>query len=151
MNQYVFKLCMNLQKQYLHHYEDILLRHTVVLHSVLSLLCNALLQIQHLKKSRHGNITKIESYVTSTHSQNIRGGVPWRLRGLSIWHCHCCGLHHCSSAGLLIPGLGTSACCGCSQKITNKKQKKEKERNKTKQKPLGDFFLFSPIYLKDEY
>ena len=32
---------------------------------------------------------------------------------LSIEHCHCCGLDNCCNT-VLIPGLETSACCGCN-------------------------------------
>ena len=42
-------------------------------------------------------------------------GVPWWLRGLRIQHCHCSILGHCDGSGL-IPGPGTSACFGRSQK-----------------------------------
>ena len=35
--------------------------------------------------------------------------------GFSIQHCHCSGLSHCCGSGL-IPGLGTSMCCGWGQK-----------------------------------
>ena len=37
-------------------------------------------------------------------------GVPQWLSGLRTQHCHCYGLG-------LIPGLGTSACHGCGQKV----------------------------------
>ena len=50
--------------------------------------------------------------------------VPWCLRGLSIWHCHYCGLGHCHGPGL-IPGPGTSACCVHSQNKFQKKDQKE--------------------------
>uniref|UniRef100_A0A8D0MSL8 [histone H3]-trimethyl-L-lysine(9) demethylase n=1 Tax=Sus scrofa TaxID=9823 RepID=A0A8D0MSL8_PIG len=48
--------------------------------------------------------------------------VAWQVRDL---HFHCCGSGHCCDAGS-IPGPGTSACCGCSQKvkITQKKKKR---------------------------
>ena len=39
-------------------------------------------------------------------SINAPSGVPWWLRRLRTWCCHCCGEHS-------IPGLGTSACGGC--------------------------------------
>ena len=35
----------------------------------------------------------------------------WHSR-LRVWHCHCSSSGHCCDVGL-IPGLGTSACCGC--------------------------------------
>ena len=42
-------------------------------------------------------------------------GVPWWLRGLRTWYCHCYGLDGYCGVDL-IPGPGTSACCKCSQK-----------------------------------
>ena len=42
-------------------------------------------------------------------------GVLLWCRGLNIQHCHCSGLSRYCGAGL-IPGAGTSACCGCGQK-----------------------------------
>ena len=42
-------------------------------------------------------------------------GVPVWLSGLRIWCCHHSGLSHCCGVGS-IPDLGTSACCGHSQK-----------------------------------
>ena len=42
-------------------------------------------------------------------------GVPWWLRRLRIWGCHCSGLGHSCGTGL-IPGPGTSACCEHGQK-----------------------------------
>ena len=39
-------------------------------------------------------------------------GVPWRLSGLKIWHCHCCGVS-------LISGQGTFTCHGCGPKQMN--------------------------------
>ena len=42
--------------------------------------------------------------------------------GLRIWHCYSCGIGHSCSSDLL-PGLGTSICCGCDQK--------EKKKNNT--------------------
>ena len=51
----------------------------------------------------------------TTHNKKSPG-VPLWLRRLKIWHCHCCGLGHGHGTGL-IPGLGTSACCGHGQKF----------------------------------
>ena len=39
--------------------------------------------------------------------------------GLRIWHCHCSSSGHCCGVGS-IPGLGTSTCCGHSQKQTSR-------------------------------
>ena len=36
---------------------------------------------------------------------------------LWIWHCHHSGLDYYWGIGS-IPGLGTSSCCGCGEKIT---------------------------------
>ena len=44
--------------------------------------------------------------------------------GLKIWCCYTCGID-CSCGSHSIPGLGTSICCGCSQK-----KKKPKQTNK---------------------
>ena len=56
---------------------------------------------------------------TLTSDQKIcMEGVPWWLSRLRIWHCHCCGLGS-------IPGPGTSACWGNSQKKKKKKKKRE--------------------------
>ena len=41
-------------------------------------------------------------------------GFPQWLSGLRILHCHCCGSGHCYGVGL-IPGPGTSTCCGHGQ------------------------------------
>ena len=49
-------------------------------------------------------------------------GVPLGHNGLRTLHCHCSGSGRCCGSGL-IPGLGTSTCCGCSKK----KKKKPKE------------------------
>ena len=46
-------------------------------------------------------------------------GVPWWLSGLRTWHCHCCSSGYCCDMGS-VPGLGTSTCCRCNQKIDNK-------------------------------
>ena len=40
---------------------------------------------------------------------------PAQRSGLGIWHCCSCGESH-SSCSDLIPDLGVSICCGCSQK-----------------------------------
>ena len=42
-------------------------------------------------------------------------GVPFWHTSLRIWLCCSCGTGHNSSVDL-VPGLGTSACCGYSQK-----------------------------------
>ena len=63
---------------------------------------------------------------------NIFGVLLWHS-GLRIWHCLSCGIgHSCSSD--LIPGPGTSICCGWSQKKTNKNTKKWKNDTKKKKK-----------------
>ena len=49
-------------------------------------------------------------------------GVSWWCIGLRIQLCHCCGSGHCCGMGS-IPGPGTFACCGCSQKIKIKIKK----------------------------
>ena len=46
-------------------------------------------------------------------------GVPWRLFGLRIWHCHCCGSGYCRGAGWIC-GPGTSTCHSHSQKKKKK-------------------------------
>ena len=46
-------------------------------------------------------------------------GVPLQSNRLRIWYCYCSGSGHCYGAGL-IPGLGTSTCCGRSQKQQKK-------------------------------
>lgn len=43
--------------------------------------------------------------------------------GLRTWSCQCSGLGHCSGVGLT-PGLGTSACQGCSHKRRRRKTNK---------------------------
>ena len=77
-------------------------------------------------------------------------GVLWRLSGLRIQHCHCCGMGS-------IPGLGTFACCRHSPKEKKKfdengrsyvylitlKQKLGKEKNK------GDSLMIFRRYLRD--
>ena len=50
---------------------------------------------------------------------------------LRIWHYHCSALGHFCGVGS-IPGPGTSACRGCSQK------KKKKKNPKTKNKGWGE-------------
>ena len=48
-------------------------------------------------------------------------GVPWWLRGLRIWHCHCCGTGHCC-----VQSLARNFCTLKAQpkiKINYKKQK----------------------------
>ena len=45
-------------------------------------------------------------------------GIPWWLSGFRIWLCHCCGSDHCCGV-CLIPGPGTSACCGSSSPQKN--------------------------------
>ena len=52
--------------------------------------------------------------------KKIFSRIPWWLRGLRIWHCHCYGLGHCCGVGS-IPGLGTSACHGCGQNKNKKR------------------------------
>ena len=47
-------------------------------------------------------------------------GGPLVAQWVRIQHCHCCGSVCCLGWGL-IPALGTSVCCGCGQKETNKK------------------------------
>ena len=45
-------------------------------------------------------------------------GVPLGHSGLRVWCCHCSGLGSSYGVGL-IPGLGTSTCCRCSQNNNN--------------------------------
>ena len=49
-------------------------------------------------------------------------GIPCWLSRLRVRCCHGCGLDGSCGTGL-IPGLGTSACCGGSQKKKKEKQK----------------------------
>ena len=48
-------------------------------------------------------------------------GISLSHSRLRIWCCHCCGM---------IPGLGTSTCCRCSQKKKKPKNKKNKKNHK---------------------
>ena len=58
-------------------------------------------------------------------------GVPWQLSRLRTWCCPCCGSCHRCSMGS-ITGLGTSLCCGCSQK----KKKNPKQRRLPGKSPI---------------
>ena len=77
-------------------------------------------------------VSKLLNYLNSDGSDDLlsplfktSSEVPWLLRGLGIWCCHCHGPgHFCGMC--LIPGLKTLAYFRCSQK----KERKKKERKK---------------------
>ena len=52
--------------------------------------------------------------------------ILWWLRGSRTPHCHCSSTGCCCGVGS-VPGLGTFACCGYSQKQTNKQTKQNKK------------------------
>ena len=58
----------------------------------------------------------------------------WHSR-LQVWHCLCSG-SGCSCGSDLIPGPGTSVCCGCGQK------RKKKERREGRRKEGREFLLW---------
>ena len=73
------------------------------------------------------NVSKIEraSYICPAqkgHLNKMSLRVPLWLSSLRMWRCHCSGSGHCCGTDS-IPGLETSACCGCSQNKTKQKNK----------------------------
>ena len=66
-----------------------------------------------LGRMRLKQVLKWQRFQINNKSQ---GGVPWWLSGLRIQHCHYSGASCCCVA-VLIPGMGTSTCCGYSQNI----------------------------------
>ena len=55
----------------------------------------------------------------NTYKNKVQG-VPWWHSGLRTCCCHCCGSGYCCCTGS-IPAPGTSACCGCGQKLNSLK------------------------------
>ena len=80
--------------------------------------------------------------------KNEKKRVPWWLRRLRNQHFHCCG-------GSLIPGPGTSTCCGRGQKKKKKKEgkKKRKTEKKRKKTPRGnsDFIIKNTFCLTKHF
>ena len=79
-------------------------------------------------------------------------GIPWRLSGLRIQRCPCCGSGHCCGTGS-IPGLGTSACCICKLQVQQRKRRRKRWRGgggggRTEIEPLPSNARWCNILLK---